>query len=209
MTLPFFPPRLRTGLVGCLVGALGFWAQAQTAALPLKNLQIEVRQVRTDSVQEQGISVTDPMPLRSNSRSTEARSLQHSLVLNGRAVRLLHGSSTPLRLQQSYLRNGVIVVLPTTVWVQAASGFMATPRWNGEGFVELEIHAQQASTPQGQPPGALAQDSTSTQVLVPLNDWTTIAHSDAAQDTRRSDLGQWGTRQQEGSTVLQVRISVP
>lgn len=201
-------PALRSLLAGLLLATTP-WANAQTDALPLKNLRIEVRQNRSDASQGQGIDITQGMPLQSSSRSSEARTLQTSLVLNGRSVRLVSGSTAPLRLRQSYLRNGVIVVLPSTVWLETGTGFLATPRWAGDGFVELELNAQQATNNQPHASAAVGQQSSSTQVLVPLNEWTTIAHGDSAQDEQQSGIGQARNRQEQGSFSLQVRISVP
>lgn len=194
-----------------LCAGLAGLAQAQTPpALPLKNLLIEVRQTQQQDSQSQGINVLGGMPLQSNSRSLDARSTQQSLVLNGRPVRLLSGNSTPWALYQSYLRNGVIVVLPSTVWVQSGTGFMASPRWSGDGFVELEIQAQSDLGNRGALPNQpIAQQSAASQVSVPLNEWTTIARSDTGQDSQQSGIGQMRNSQSQGSTALQVRISVP
>lgn len=201
-------PALHCLLAALLLAATG-GAGAQNSDLPLKNLRIEVRQNRSDASQGQDIDITQGMPLQSNSHGSEARTLQTSLVLNGRSVRLMSGSTAPLRLRQSYLRNGVIVVLPSTVWLEAGTGFLATPRWAGDGFVELELNAQQAANSLFGTSGAVSQQSGSTQVLVPLDEWTTIAHGDSAQDAQQSGIGQARSRQEQGSFSLQVRISVP
>ena len=192
-----------------LVAALLPSARAQEAALPLKNLLIEVRQTQRQDAQSQGVNVLGGPPLQSSSRSLDARSSQQSLVLNGRPVRLLSGTTTPWAFYQSYLRNGVIVVLPSTVWVQSGTGFMATPRWKGDGFVELELQAQSDLGSRGTPPGQVPQQSSASQVLVPLNEWTTVARSDSGQDSQQSGIGQMRNTQLQGSTSLQVRISVP
>ncbi len=207
-TLPTHHPALRCLLASLLLAATT-WASAQTSALPLKNLLIEVRQIRSDANQSQGIDVTQGMPLHSSSRSREARTLQTSLVLNGRSMRLMSATSAPLRLSQSYLRNGVIVVLPSTVWLEAGTGFTATPRWAGDGFVELVLDAQQATNSLLNANGVVGQQSSSTQVLVPLNKWAIIAHSDSAQDGQQTGIGQMRNRQEQGIFSLQVRISLP
>lgn len=192
-----------------LAAALLPLARAQDAALPLKNLLIEVRQTQQQEAQSQGVNVIGGPPLQSSSRSLDARSSQQSLVLNGRPVRLLSGTNTPWAFYQSYLRNGVIVVLPSTVWVQSGTGFMATPRWRGDGFVELELQAQSDLGNRGTMPGQVPQQSSASQVLVPLNEWTTVARSDSGQDSQQNGIGQMRNSQSQGSTSLQVRISVP
>ncbi|MDT8991522.1 hypothetical protein RQP54_11685 [Curvibacter sp. APW13] len=199
----------RTALVGLLATA-ACTAMAQTSGnLPLKNLLIEVRQTQQQDTQTHGVNVLGGTPLQSSSRSLNASSAQQSLVLNGRPVRLMSGSNTPWAFYQSYLRNGVIVVLPSTVWVQSGTGFMATPRWSGDGFVELEIQAQADLGNRGAQPGQTTQQSSSSQVLVPLNEWTTIARSDTGQDSQQSGIGQVRNSQSQGSTALQVRVSLP
>lgn len=209
MHTPFSRRQALRSALACLLLASTAGAHAQTTALPLKNLLIEVRQNRSDASQSQGIDITQAIPLQNNSRSSEARTLQSSLVLNGRSVRLMSGTTAPLRLSQSYLRNGVIVVLPSTVWLEAGTGFMATPRWAGDGFVELELQAQQATTSLPNASAVVGQQTSSTQVLVPLNEWTSIAHSDSGLDGQQSGIGQSRNRQEQGSFSLQVRISVP
>lgn len=184
-------------------------AHAQSDALPLKNLLIEVRQTQQEDTQSQGLNVVGGMPLQSSKRTLDARSTQQSLVLNGRPVRLMLGSSTPWALYQSFLRNGVVVVLPSTVWVQSGTGFMATPRWTGDGFVELALQAQSDMGQNGALPGQSRQQSSAAQVLVPLNEWTTVARSDTGQESQQSGIGQMRNSQTQGSTHLQVRISVP
>lgn len=184
-------------------------AHAQSDTLPLKNLLIEVRQTQQEDTQSQGLNVVGGMPLQSSKRTLDARSTQQSLVLNGRPVRLMVGSSTPWALYQSFLRNGVVVVLPSTVWVQSGTGFMATPRWTGDGFVELALQAQSDMGQNGALPGQSRQQSSAAQVLVPLNEWTTVARSDTGQESQQSGIGQMRNSQTQGSTHLQVRISVP
>lgn len=197
-------------LVSILV-AQAVAAMAQVGGnLPLKNLLVEVRQTQQQDTQTQGVNVLGGTPLLNNSRSVDARSTQQSLVLNGRPVRLMSGNTTPWALYQSYLRNGVVVVLPSTVWVPSGTGFMATPRWNGDGFVELELQAQSDLGNRGLTPGQVTQQqSNASQVLVPLNEWTTIARSDTGQDCQQNGIGQMRSTQTQGTTALQVRISVP
>lgn len=210
--MPFTCPALsRRSALLAFTSLFAASAQAQnTAPLPMKNLLIEVRQTQQQDTQTQGVNVLGGgMPLQSSTRSSDARSTQQSLVLNGRPVRLMSGSSSPWALYQSYLRNGVIVVLPSTVWVQSGTGFMATPRWSGDGFVELELQAQSDLGNRNALPGQATQQSSASQVLVPLNEWTTIARSDSGQDSQQSDIGRMRNSQTQGSSALQVRISVP
>ena len=199
----------RAALLALLVAQAGP-AMPQTGGnLPLKNLLIEVRQTQQQDTQTQGVDVMGGTSLRSNNRSVDARSTQQSLVLSGRPVRLMSGTTTPWALYQSYLRNGVVVVLPSTVWVPSGTGFTATPRWSGDGFVELELQAQSDLGNRGVTPSQVTpQQSSASQVLVPLNEWTTIARTDSGLDSQQSGIGQMRSTHTLGTTSLQVRISV-
>ena len=63
--------------------------------------------------------------------------------------------------------------------LDAATGFVATPRWDGSGVVELALSATQAGAPaaSGQVLPATGTRSAST-VLVALGEWVTVAQSD-------------------------------
>jgi hypothetical protein len=184
-------------------------ALAETTSLPLKNLLIEVRQIRSETADAQGVNFQTPSPLTNRSFHRDAQSVQQSLVLNGRPVRLMSSTSTPWLLRQSYLRNGTIVSLPSTVWTQTGTGFSATPRWSGDAFAELELQAQQDLTAMGLQKGSVVQQASSAQVLVPLNEWTTVAQGASSQSSQQRGIGQYQTDALQDTMELQVRISVP
>ncbi len=189
------------------------------APLPLRNLLIEVRQDdgRSSSSERAAADVNARLqPGRSEvnvaiearrRESTHSGSAQQQvLVLNGRPTAISLGSAVPLRLRQFIVQNGVRRSVPGTVWVQAGTGFMATPVWEGGDTVYLELAATQGRQPLG--PGA----STSTTLLLPLDEWTTIADSEDAQDQRQNAAGLGGggrdTRSSSQSLRVQVRVSV-
>lgn len=189
------------------------------APLPLRNLLIEVRQDdgRNDSSErvaadvnarvQPGRSEVDIAIEARRRESTRSGSAQQQvLVLNGRPTAISLGSAVPLRLRQFIVQNGIRRSLPGTVWVQAGTGFTATPVWEGGDTVYLELVATQGRQPLG------PQASTSTTLMLPLDEWTTIADSEDVQDQRQNAAGLGGggrdTRSSSQSLRVQVRVSV-
>jgi hypothetical protein len=189
------------------------------APLPLRNLLIEVRQDdgRNDSSERVAadvnarvqpgrseVDVAIEARRRESIRSGSAQ--QQVLVLNGRPTAISLGSGVPLRLRQVIVQNGIRRSVPGTVWVQAGTGFMATPVWEGGDSVYLELVATQGRQPLG------PQASTSTTLMLPLDEWTTIADSEDVQDQRQNAAGLGGggrdTRSSSQSLRVQVRVSV-
>lgn len=182
--------------------AINSGAQGTTiSTLPLRNLQIEVRQVQRDDPARAAVEVAGSAQLRpeqysaslggltaqDHSRPQATTDRQQVLVLNGQRANIALRNTAPLRLVQTFVHNGIMVVVPGTVLMESGTGFEATPRWDGHNQVELELSAAQGK-------GAYhAQTaSTSTLLMMPLGEWVTVAES--AQDS--------------ASTEVQVRISV-
>ena len=207
----------------CLLAALALpaWVQAQPqpAPLPLRNLLIEVRQDdgRSDSRERIGADVNArvqpgrsevDVDITARSRQSEhsGRAQQQVLVLNGRPAAINLGQAVPLRLRQFITQGGVRRSVPGTVWLQAGTGFTATPVWEGGDMVYLELAATQGRQP------LAAQSGVSSTVLLPLDEWTTIADSEDAQDNRQSAAGLGGggrdSRSSSQSLRVQVRVSV-
>ena len=197
--------------------------QAQTVApaapLPLRNLLIEVRQDdgRSNSservaadvgarVQPGRSEVDVAIEARRRESASSGRAQQQVLVLNGRPAAINLGSSVPLRLRQFITQGGIRRSVPSTVWVQAGTGFSATPIWEGGDSVYLELAASQGRQPLGQ------SASTNSTVLLPLDEWTTIADSEDVQDNQQNAAGLGGggreTRSSSQSLRVQVRISL-
>lgn len=192
---------------------------ATPAPLPLRNLLIEVRQDdgRNDSSErvaadvnarvQPGRSEVDVAIEARRRESTRSGSAQQQvLVLNGRPTAISLSSAVPLRLRQFIVQNGIRRSLPGTVWVQAGTGFTATPVWEGGDTVYLELVASQGRQALG------PQASTSTTLMLPLDEWTTIADSEDVQDQRQNAAGLGGggrdTRSSSQSLRVQVRVSV-
>ena len=201
------------------------WAQtainsgANSEALPMRNLQIEVRQTRIknssrNALGAQGGVVLQPghsgadvdITVRDGQRSDSRDLLQTSLVLNGRNVTINLGNSTPLRLRQAVIQNGIVRYLGGTVFIDANSGFSARPIWRGGGSAELELAAIQSTRPGGGP--LPASSSASTSLALPLNEWVTVAQSD--DGSAFSSSGLTGATQSAGREAwkVELRLSV-
>lgn len=183
---------------------------ANSTALPLRNLLVEVRQVQSEESRGAGVGVDAAGRLTGQAGQTQGstNAMQQTLVLNGRTARIALQTTTPLRLRQTVVRGGQVLVIQGTVLLEAGTGFSATPRWDGGEAVELELAAQQAVPSANAPLGAQATASTSSVVRLPLNVWSTVGESD--QNSQNDQSGLAGIQNTSGRrrTEVQVRISV-
>ncbi len=185
--------------------------------LPLLNLLIEVRQddgrssgserVAADinaRVQPGRSEVDIGIEARRRDSTSSGRAQQQLLVLNGRPAAIALGLSVPVRLRQLLTQGGIRRSVPGTVWLQAGTGFTATPVWEGGDTVYLELSATQGRQP------LAPQASTSSTVLLPLDEWTTIADSEDVQDQRQNaaGLGGGGRDTHSSSQTLRVQVRV-
>jgi hypothetical protein len=186
---------------------------ATPEALPMRNLQIEVRQVRNNVLSQSGLGaqgVVTLQPGRSganvnitaqdNQRSDSRDLVQRVLVLNGRNVNINLGNSQPLRLMQARQAG--------TVFIDANSGFSATPTWYGGDSVELELAAGQASRTGSSPMAPLSSSSTSTSLSVRLGEWVTVAESDDASAGSSSGIADNRQSTRREGMRVEVRLSV-
>lgn len=204
-----------------LLLALPAALQAQTGGAPLslRNLLIEVRQDDGSSSTRERVAadvnarvqagrgeVGVAIDARSRQSERSGSAQQQVLVLNGRPAAIKLGQSVPLRLRQFIVQGGVRRSVPGTVWLQAGTGFTATPVWEGGDSVYLELAATQGRQPLG--PGA----STSTTLMLPLDEWMTVADSEDVQEHRQGAAGLGGggreTRSSSQSLRVQVRVSL-
>ena len=182
-------------------------------AIPMRNLQIEVRQagssLRSQSaLGAQGGVVLQPGRPGANanitaqdSQRSDARDLvQRVLVLNGRSANINLGNSQPLRLAQG--RQG------GTVFIDANSGFSARPLWYGGDSVELELAAVQAGRAGASPMAPLSSSSVSTALSVRLGEWVTVAESDDAGTGSSSGIGDSRQSTRRDAMRVEVRLSV-
>lgn len=194
------------------------YSNANPDPLPMRNLQIEVRQVRGGSqaqgtVGSQGGVLLQPGHsgatvniTAQNSQRSDARDLvQRVLVLNGRPVAINLGNTTPLRLLQAFAQNGVLRYAASAVLIDANSGFSARPVWRGGSSAELELAAVQSR------PGSVgalpSSSSASTSMVLPLGEWVTVAQSDDAAMASGSSLAGAGQTSSREALTVEVRIS--
>lgn len=194
---------------------------AKPNPLPLRNLQIEVRQVQHEDSQRAGLESHGGVRVNPDgsvavagqvrAQDTQARqsgtAVQQVLVLNGRSAHIALRTDTPVRLMQTFARNGVLVFTQGTVLLQRGTGFRATPRWDGSDRVELEIAAQQALNTSVAGAGQ-ASSSTASVLVLPLGEWMTVAQSEQQTSDNRSGLGGTVTQASQTSTDVQVRLTV-
>lgn len=194
---------------------------AKTSPLPLRNLQIEVRQVQHEDRQRAGLeshggvrvnpdgslAVTGQVRAQDTQARQSATAVQQVLVLNGRSAHIAVRTDTPLRLMQTFVRHGVLVFTQGTVLLQTGTGFLATPRWDGSDRVELEIAAQQAVNTS---PAGIPQPSNSMRsvLVLPLGEWMTVAQSEQQTTDARSGLAGTFSQASQTSTDVQVRLTV-
>lgn len=202
---------------------------ANNTPLPLRNVLVEVRQVQQSQQHNSGAQLSGRVDggrdawgqaqVQARQRQTQraGTATQQVLVLNGRSARVAIGTQVPLRVLQTYIRNGRLVAVPGTVVLEAGTGFSATPRWDGSDVVELEISAAQTlgdgrALGGGQSPRSDATPTPSAQasslLAMPLDTWVTVAESDAQSGGASSSLGgqtQWA---EQASSALQVRLTL-
>lgn len=186
---------------------------ATTDPLPLRNLLIEVRQMQSSNREQSGAlaegglqfgsggsaSAQTRLSLSQQQEQQSGTASQQMLVLNGRSAAIALRTSTPLRLMQTQFRNGRPVLVQGFVLLEASTGFVATPRWDGTDQVELAIAASQA--------GRASFNNDSTLVL-PLGKWVSIAHSETNNRSLQSSVVGLASQTDQFSTELQVRLSV-
>ena len=186
---------------------------ATPEAVPMRNLQIEVRQVRNNVLSQSGLGAQGGVILQpgrsganvnitaQDSQRSDSRDLvQRVLVLNGRNVNINLGNSQPLRLMQARQAG--------TVFIEANSGFAARPTWYGGDSVELELAAGQASRTGSSPMAPLSSSSTSTSLSVRLGEWVTVAESDDAGAGSSSGIADSRQSTRREGMRVEVRLSV-
>ena len=192
---------------------------ANADALPMRNLQIEVRQLRGSDQGQQALGAqggvllqpgqsgaTAHITAHSSQRSDARELVQRVLALNGRSVAINLGNIMPLRLMQAFVQNGVLRYTASTVLIDASSGFSARPVWRSGNSAELELAAVQSR------PGAVgalpSSTSASTSLALPLGEWVTVAQSDDAATASSSGLAGAGQTSGREALKVEVRLSV-
>jgi hypothetical protein len=184
----------------------------------MRNLQIEVRQVRDSSASRNTLGAAGTLRLQpgqsagqvhleaqSSQRTGSGDVTQRLLVLNGRSANILLGTSVPLRLLHSFVQNGILHYGSGTALVSAGSGFAARPLWRGGDSAELELAAVLSPRNATSPP---TDSRVVTTLVAPLNEWVTVAQSE--EDGTGSSAGLLNNTQSATRSTLtvQLRISV-
>lgn len=184
----------------------------------MRNLQIEVRQVRDSSQSRHTLGASGAVRLQpgqsggqvnlqaQNDQRRESGDLaQRLLVLNGRSANIMLGTSVPLRLLHSFVQNGVVRYGSGTVLVNAGSGFSARPLWQGGDSVELELTAVQSTSSATIPSTG---SRVVTTLVAPLNEWMVVAESDETGTGSNSGLLSNTQSATRSALTVQMRISV-
>jgi hypothetical protein len=188
-------------------------AQANPAVLPLRNLQIEIRQTGNDATQRSSIDAQGRVILQpgnsrgegaigiDQSRSTQSRSLQQqALVLNGRSVSFMLGQTVPLRVVQALIYKDTLNLVPSSVLIDRNNGFTARPLWYGDEVAEVEISTMLAQ-------GA-KQSKVSTTLPIQMNEWVTIAQTEESQSSSTSGTLSRSSEQSQSSLRVEMRVTV-
>jgi hypothetical protein len=186
---------------------------ANATPLPLRNLLIEVRQVQSEDGQQAGVDVQGGRVTGGLAQGrSSGTAVQQILILNGRPARIAVQTQTPLRLLQSFVRNGQIIITQGTVLIEAGTGFSALPRWDGGDVVEVELNTQQALRPLFPQAGAVnaqsAQSSTGSNMLFPLGEWMTVAESEQNLQNNQQRLRGAQTQSGVAKTEVQLKVSL-
>lgn len=190
---------------------------ATQTRLPLRNIQIEVRQVQRGRRTQSGIQASGSVELDSSGNvdvqarfrlrdqqgQQDSTAQQQVLVLNGRSASIALRNSIPYRLMQTQFRNGRPILVQGTVLLDASTGFSATPRWDGTELAELDLVATQAAPSSSPLQSATSSAST---LLVAMGQWITVAESD--QDSSGTGSFGQGAESDQRATQLQVRLTV-
>ncbi|CAM8630897.1 hypothetical protein MCEMIEM13_00040 [Comamonadaceae bacterium] len=184
---------------------------ANATSLPLRNLLIEVRQVQSEDGQQAGVDVQGGRVTGGLSQGrSSGTAVQQILILNGRPARIAVQTQTPLRLLQSFVRNGQIIITQGTVLIEAGTGFSALPRWDGGDVVEVELNTQQALRPLFPQAAAVnappVQSSTGSSMLLPLGEWMTVAETE--QNLQNNQQSLRGAQMQSGVARTEVQLKV-
>ena len=184
----------------------------------MRNLQIEVRQVRGSSQSRATLDASGTVRMQPGhsggqvhleaqigQRTGSADVTQRLLVLNGRSANILLGNSVPVRLLHSFVQNGIVRYGSATVLVNAGSGFAVRPLWRGGDSAELELAAVSSPRSATSPP---TDSRVVTTLIAPLNEWVTVAQSE--EDGTGSSAGLFNNAQSASRSALtvQLRMSV-
>jgi hypothetical protein len=227
------PRRGRSAVLACLLAAVGVApAPAQQrlpgsaqAALPLRNLLVEVRQSEQAQGQDRGggldggsvvirsdgrVQGSAGVTLQSRSQNRDAGTTQQVRVLNGARASVRLAQALPLQWWQVVWTPQGPQALPSTQWAEAVRGFVVQPAWAGEEQpVRVEISTEGGGAGRGLDGSQSTASRVLTTVEVPLGQWVTVASSsDAAQSSEHGVLSSREARRTQ-ERVVELRVTVP
>lgn len=198
--------------------------------LPLRNLQVELRQVEMLSQAPSGVPGAGARVIGSVSSAnapagavvyrtlpeeasvSRLQGTQRLTVLNGRSASLRLSRAMLLQwVQPAWQSDGTVALLPGAAWAEAVGGVSVRPRWPGGGApVQLELAAESAELPVDPTTGAPGLQLHTT-VSVPLDQWTPVAAVIEGHAPVHPAAGTLDSRDARPvrRTVLQVRVSAP
>lgn len=201
-----------------------------SAPLPLRNLQVELRQVEMLSQAPSGtpgsgsrvigsVSSTNApagavvyRTLPEQASLSRLQGTQRLTVINGRSASLRLSRATLLQwMQPAWQSDGTVALLPGAAWAEAVGGVSVRPRWpGGVAPVQLELAAESAELPVD-PTAGVPSHRLHTTVSVPLDQWTPVAMVIEGHAAAHAAPGTFDSRDARlvRRTVLQVRVSVP
>jgi hypothetical protein len=192
--------------VAVLVAQFVLLPGAAVAALPARNLCIEVREAGADGVDAaSGWQVSS-----ADARAARERPPQRLCMQNGDRAAMNFGVTRPVQVWQAVPGVVLPVPVPTTQWIPAGQHFSVRARWGGgRAPVELEIDARASHFDPSVAIGSSeapsrAEAGVQTTLRVPLDTWVTIASAGGGND----DAGLVSTAQARGGHRLQVRVSL-
>lgn len=207
----------RAAAAAALLAAAGL-AQAQ-AALPLRNLLVELRQGDDASLRREraggaggavvigsdghvggGIAIG----AQSRSRDAAADGVQQVRVLNGGRASMRLARAEPLEFVQVLWTPQGVQAMPSTVWTETGRGFVVHPRWpGGAAPVTVEVSAEGGDAAAGERSQLL------TTLQLPLGEWVTIASSAEARTTQRGSFATRDVETRRSGHVVQMRVTAP
>jgi hypothetical protein len=200
-------------------------AGAAEAALPARNLLVEVRQADQAQGQDHGggidggsvvirsdgrVQGSAGVTLQSRSQSRNAGVTQQVRVLNGARASVRLAQALPLQWWQVVWTPQGPQALPSTQWAEAVRGFVVQPAWpGGEQPVRVEISTEAGAAGRVLDGSPTAASRVLTTVEVPLGQWVTVASSsDAAQSSERGVLSTREARHTQ-QRVVELRVTAP
>ncbi len=216
---PYETPRMRAAMRHVAAAALfaqlvvfaqlALWSSGVAAALPARNLCIELREASADGVDAAAgwqVSSTD-------ARAAREQPPQRLCVQNGERAAMNIGVTRPVQVWQA--APGVVLPLPvpTTQWIPAGQRLGVRARWGGgREPVQLEIDAHAGRFDPSVAPGSgeapsRAEAGVQTTLRVPLDTWVTIAAAGTEADGA-DNAGVVSTASARAGHRLQVRITL-